>query len=244
MITVYGSNVKNVDQLKGINMERPKRAGAYWQGIPHHDLTSALIDEVNSRGWKITEQAYAVSKDKADLAGAFTLEVKGLEAPEGQSLSLGFLTSNAMRRSLKMVVGTKVACCNNGMATGEIVLHKKHTSGFNLFKEIEEACDAYLIKAATIADTVKSLREQEIGEDDVDSILMEAGRSKLMPWSRIGAVDAEYRKPTYAEHGTGTSWALLNAFTHTVKRNPPQQQMEQMNRFRAMLPTTELALAS
>ena len=58
-----------------------------------------------------------------------------------------------------------------------------------------------------------------------------------MPWSRIGAVDKEYRQPTFAEHGRGTSWALLNAFTYTVKRNPALKQMEQMNRFRELLPT-------
>jgi hypothetical protein len=174
MITVYGNNVTNIDELKSITMQRPARAGAYWQGIPHHDLVSGLVDEINSRGWGITQQSFAVSKDKADLAGAFTLKINGLEAPEGQSLSLGFLTSNAMRRSLTMVVGTTVHICNNGMATGEIVMQRKHTTGFDLFSEIEYSLDQYKDKAANIATTVASLRQQELTEDDSDSILMEA----------------------------------------------------------------------
>jgi len=83
---------------------------------------------------------------------------------------------------------------------------------------------------------VEDLRNNKLRPAQADEILMEAGRNRLMPWSRIGAVDKEYRNPTFAEHGRDTSWALLNAFTHTVKRNPPIEQMNQMNRFRALLP--------
>lgn len=237
MITVFGANT-NLNDLNRIPLQRPAKAGAYWQGIPHGALASALIDEIGTRGWGIADQRFAVSKDKADLAGAFTLDIKGLDAPEGQSLSLGFLTSNMMRRSLLLVVGTNVTVCNNGMATGEIVMQRKHTHGFQLFGEIEAALDQYVTKARGIGDVVTSLRERELSPVESDKILMDAGRSRLMPWSRIGAVDKEYRNPTFAEHGRDTSWALLNAFTHTVKRNPPIEQMNQMNRFRALLPTS------
>ena len=65
---------------------------------------------------------------------------------------------------------------------------------------------------------------------------MEAGRQRLMPWSRIGKVDAEYRKPTFAEHGQGPRYALLQAFTNQVKQNAPLTQMTSMDRFRGLLP--------
>jgi len=235
MITVYGANTSLAD-LNRIPLQRPAKAGAYWQGIPHGALASALVDEIGTRGWVIKGQRFAVSKDKADLAGAFTLDIKGLDAPEGQELSLGFLTSNMMRRSLLLVVGTNVVVCNNGMATGEIVMQRKHTHGFQLFGEIEAALDQYVAKARGINEVVEDLRNNKLRPAQADEILMEAGRNRLMPWSRIGAVDKEYRNPTFAEHGRDTSWALLNAFTHTVKRNPPIEQMNQMNRFRALLP--------
>ena len=235
MITVFGANT-TLEDLQRIPLERPPKAGAYWEGVPHGALVNTLSDEIRSRGWNITDQKFSLSKDKGDLVGAFGLEIKGVDAPEGQTLSLGFTTSNMMRMSLKLLVGTQVTVCLNGMATGEIVMQRKHTHGFNMFQEIESSLDQYIPRAQKINHIVKSFQECEISDKVTDRILMEAGRSRLMPWSRIGAVDKEYRKPTFAEHGKGTSWALLNAFTHTVKRNPPLQQMDQMNKFRELLP--------
>jgi len=238
MITVYGANTR-LNDLTNIKLQRPEKAGKYWQGIHHSRLAITLVNEINSRGWEITESRFSLSKDEADLAGAFSLKIDDIEAPEGMDLSLGFLTSNAMRKALTMVVGANVQVCNNGMATGEIVMQKKHTSGFSLVEEVRQSLDHYEIRAKLIGGTVKSLRQCEISDTKTDEILMQAGRDGLMPWSRIGAVDKEYRKPTFAEHGRGTSWALLNAFTYTVKRNPALKQMEQMNRFRQLLPTYE-----
>lgn len=235
MITVYGANITAAD-LNHVRLDRPAKAGNYWEGIQHGTLVSAFSDEIRSRGWKITDERFSLSKDKADLAGAFGLEIEGVDPPEGQTLSIGFMTSNAMRISTKVLVGTNVTVCHNGLATGEIVMQKKHTHGFNLFQEIEYSLDQYIPKARKINHIVTGLQEAELSPTNADEILMEAGRNRLMPWSRIGAVDKEYRNPTFAEHGTGTSWALLNAFTHTVKRNPPMQQMEQMNKFRELLP--------
>ena len=237
MITVYGANTK-VEDLRTIPLDKPEKAGAYWQGIQHGRLVDVISQQISNRGWSITESRFSLSKDRADLAGAFKLHLPNVETPEGMNLSLGFVTSNAMRKSLKMVVGAVVQVCNNGMATGEIVMQKKHTSGFSLSDEINESLNQYQTRASMIQETVQALRETEISNEQSDQILMEAGRQRLMPFSRIGAVDKEYRKPTFAEHGRGTSWALLNAFTYIVKKNPAQQQMEQMNRFRELLPTT------
>jgi hypothetical protein len=236
MITVFGANT-TLEDLQRIPLVRPPKAGAYWQGVPHGALVNTLSDEIRSRGWTITDQKFSLSKDKGDLVGAFGLKIKGVDAPEGQSLSLGFITSNMMRVSLKLLVGTNVAVCSNGMATGEIVMQRKHTHGFNMIQEIEYSLDQYIPRAHKINHIVEGLQETVLSSTRSDEILMEAGRNRLMPWSRIGAVDKEYRNPTFAEHGKDTSWALLNAFTHTVKRNPPLQQMEQMNRFRELLPS-------
>ena len=232
MITVFGANTTAND----LNLDRPAKAGNYWEGIQHGTLVTAFQDEIRSRGWKITEERFSLSKDKADLAGAFSLEIEEVTPPEGQTLSIGFITSNAMRIATKVLVGANVTVCRNGLATGEIVMQKKHTHGFNLFQEIEHSLDQYIPKAQKINHIVKSFQECEISSTNVDRVLMEAGRKRLMPWSRIGSVDKEYRNPTFAEHGKGTSWALLNSFTHPVKRNPPMQQMEQMNSFRELLP--------
>lgn len=240
MITVYGQNTK-LGQLADVEMVRPDEAGKRWQGVPHTDLAHTIINEVDSRGWGLGKMSFSLSKDQADLAGAFELFIPDLPAPEGQTFSLGVLSSNMRRRSLHITVGTNVTVCNNGMCTGEIILNKHHTKGLNLTESIEVALDDYLFSARRVEKMVEGLRARNITETEAEHVLMQAGRQGLMPWSRIGKVDKEYRAPTFADHDERTSWGLLNAFTHIAKANPIHNQMSDINDFRQLLPTIAAA---
>lgn len=242
MISVYGANV-TLEQLHEVEVRRPEFAGAQWEGFQHGELVDIMVDEIRSRKWKINDMKFSLSKDEADLAGAFDISIPSLPQIPGQEYSLGFLTSNMQRRALKMVVGTTVRCCTNGMATGEIVLNLKHTSSNLDFlcDEIGNAAGRYLEKAREIPMLVERMRERSLNTAEASDLLMQAGHAKLLPWARIGMVDNEFRNPTFAEHGKGTSWALLNAFTYVVKEQNPMGQMDRMNRFREMLP---LAMAA
>lgn len=233
---VCDSNIQQ-EQLHDIQLARPKKAGRVWQGVQHGELVDALSDEIMSRpGWNITDRKFSLSNDEADLAGAFELEVQGIDAPKDMKLSLGFITSNAMRRSLKLVVGTRVLVCNNGMATGEVLMQRKHTVNFDIYEELEYAVDAYTERAQRIPKLVEGLRSRNLTERESDTILLNAGRAGIMPWSRIGQVDEEYRKPTFADHDERTSFGMLQAFTHIVKKSPELMQMDMMNQFRETLP--------
>tara|TARA_R110002020_G_scaffold115383_1_gene265294 strand:- start:2258 stop:3016 length:759 start_codon:yes stop_codon:yes gene_type:complete len=235
MITVYDANTK-LEDLHHIPLRRPEKAGLRWQGIPHGALAKSLIAAIEKRGWEVKDTKFSVSPNETEMAGALDLKINDVKLPEGMSLSLGILTSNAMKRSLIMVAGANVACCLNGMATGQIVMRRKHTIGFNLENEIQDSLDNYRQQVSWTNQVVADLRETELPQGRADRVLMEAGRQRLMPWSRIGKVDKEYRNPTFAEHGKGTSWALLQAFTYHVKKNSPLTQMTSMNRFRGLLP--------
>ena len=242
MISVYGANI-TLDELHEVKVVRPEFAGRQWEGFQHGELVDIIVDEIKSRGWRVNEMKFSLSQDKADLAGAFDITIPKLPQIPGQEYSLGFLTSNMQRRALKMVVGTTVKCCTNGMATGEIVLNLKHTSSNvdYLCDEIGGAAGRYFEKAREIPVLVERMRERSLNQAEAADLLMQAGHAKLLPWAKIGAVDSEFRNPTFAEHGKNTSWALLNAFTYTVKEQNPMGQMDRMNRFREMLP---LAMAA
>jgi hypothetical protein len=236
MITVFGKNV-GLDDLP-TTVERPARARSRWMGIPHRKLADELIQEVTSRGWEVTESRFALSgKDNSECCGALELRIPGVAVSENMSLSLGIITSNAMRRPLKLYAGAVVRVCTNGLATGEIIMKRKHTNGLLLRQELPEVIDEYLWAARKVRAVETKLRETELAPAQAEHALLEAGRQGLMPWSRLGQVDHEYRHPRFEEHGTGTAWALVNAFTWVVKQNPPLQQLAQMNAFR------ELALA-
>jgi len=242
MISVLGKNI-TLEELHAVELKRPDFAGQRWQGFQHGELVDIIVDEINSRKWKVNEMKFTLSEDQADLAGAFDISIPALPSIPGQEYSLGFLTSNAQRRALKMVVGTKVLCCTNGMATGEIVLNLKHTHTNEdiLCDAIGGAASRYLEKAREIPAMIERLRQRELPQAQASDLLMQAGHAKLLPWARIGKVDEEFRHPTFAEHGKNTSWSLLNAFTYVVKEQNPLSQMDRMNRFREMLPLADAA---
>ena len=245
MITVYDNNTTLAD-LPRTEVERPSigkyTAGRCWKGIAHGKLADGVIAGVESRGWTVTDSKFSLQRNAMDLVGAFNLMIPELELPEGQSMSLGLVASNGMTKATRIYVGTEVAVCHNGMATGQVVMNRRKTINFNMCEEITRSLDGYFQQAIGVKNTVKCLRETELSPDRADAILMAAGRNKLMPWNRISKVDAEYRKPTFAEHGLGTAWALLNAFTYVAKETPVAKQMDQINRFRQTLPIIDAEL--
>lgn len=245
MISVYGANI-TLEQLHEVEVKRPEFAGDRWCGFQHGELVDIIVDEIRSRSWKVNDMKFSLSQDQADLAGAFDISIPNLPQIPGQEYSLGFLTSNMQRTALKMVVGTTVRCCTNGMATGEIVLNLKHTNTNTdaLCDEIGGAATRYFEKAREIPLLVERMRERTLNVAEASDLLMQAGHAKLMPWARIGQVDSEFRNPTFGEHGKGTSWALLNAFTYIVKAQNPMGQMDRMNRFRELLPLAEMPAAA
>ena len=237
MITVHGANITRAE-LSKIKPVTPENAGRRWCAIPHGKLLYAIRREVLSRGWEIKEQLLSTARDGADMAGALLIEkVRGVRVVPGTSLAIGFLHSNARRKAVQLTVGASVTCCANGLCTGNILLNRVHDHTIDLSAEIKCAVDGYVEAAARIPNIVRGLKEHGLAPDEASEILMEAGRKRLVGWAAIGRVDVEYRRPTFAEHGRNTSWALLNAFTYAARANiAATRQMEVYNTFRQILP--------
>lgn len=238
MITVCGKGA-TLDELRTIEVLPPKNAGKRWRGIQHGEMVDTIKNDIIDRGWLIEDEKYTLAADGADCAGALQLKnVTNLVAPEGLELSLGFLNSNTRRKALQLTVGADVLCCTNGMCTGSILLSRVHDHTVNLSTEINDAIGRYSNEAKNIPKIVQNLRETEVSPEQASEILMEVGRARWgVGWATVGRVDAEYRNPTFAEHGRNTSWALLNAFTYAARPNiAPIHQMETFNKFRDLLP--------
>ncbi len=242
MIHVCGNNT-TIEDLRQIPLVRPVDAGGRWKGIQHGELVDLIVADVEDRGWVLGESQFSVSNNGADMAGALSLAIPKMRRTEGLVLGLGILTSNNRHRALSLFVGGTVSVCTNGLTTGEIVLHRQHTRCLDLRKQIQTALDYYTMAAWRIPKVVAGLRERELTEQEHEHVLMEAGRRGFMPWSRLGDVDWEYYRPRFGgEFGEGNSWAMLNAFSWVAKRNPPRRQMEQIDGFRKLLPTTYTAV--
>lgn len=234
MITVYGANV-TLDELRDIPVERPANAGGTWRGIQHGELVDTLVDECRCRGWVVGDMQFSLAREKADLVGAVDVTIPDLIVPDGITTGIGFMTSNARRKALRMYVGGTVQVCHNGLATGSIVLTKKHSRNTDLPDEIKRGLDRYLVAAKAIPAAVAELKEKPLTDRRAVDIVAQAGDKEFMPKKHLWDVIREYHHPTHPEHGEGTGWALLNAFTMIVKRNPANRQMSQTDGFRQLI---------
>jgi len=237
MITVYNGSW-TLPRVRAIPLAIPEHAGSRWKGIQHGELVDPILFEVNKRGWDVPDMKFAVGGDGSQLAAAFDIKMPKLDSPEGTSFALGLITDNSRHRALRLYAGATIAVCNNGLATGEIILQRRHTTGFNLRENLTHAMDDYLAASRNTANVIEGLRNRKLRNDQYEHLLIEAGRQDMMPWSRLADVDKEYTTPRFGDaFGSENSWSLLNAFTWVAKRNPPMKQMDQINRFRDLLPT-------
>lgn len=238
MITVIGKGATLTD-IRKIEPATPPDAGSRWQPIPHIALIDSIKADAGRRNWEITASQFARNESGSTLAGAFTFKrIEGLPTLPGMSYSLGFINSNDRRKALKLTVGAHIKCCANGLCTGTVLIKRLHDHTVNdLSSIIGEAIDEYSKKAANIPDMVSALQKRPLLDSEASHALVTAARAKLIGWAAVGRVYQEYQRPKFEEHGRGTSWSLLNAFTYAARRNVnPTRQMEAYDEFRQLLP--------
>jgi len=237
VIVIKGSaKPVTVSSLRKVKIDRPDWAKSQWKGILHSEMVDTLIGGIQKKGWTIpSEPALYLSRQGADLFGGIPVTIPKAKLPKGIQLSIGLINSNSGRSVIKIAIGATVTVCGNGMVTGEILLKKRHTKGLNLQEEIWEALEQYHSGALKVGDEVDQMRTVELDDFQKDSLLMQAGRSRLMPWSRIGRVDKEYNSPRFDDFRPRTMWSLFNAFTYVVKMDPPHRQMDEIYKFRNLL---------
>lgn len=229
------------EQLEKVELVRPDNAGAYWQGVPHHRLVDTIASEVEHRGIEIKNEEWHLFGNNARLVGKMDLVVPNAILPEGMTFSLGILHGNDLSHALRFAVGACVFVCSNGIVTGDFIVKKRHTLNFDLDDVVCEGIDRYMEEVNQLDGFVRHLKETPMLAAETDRVLMEAGRQKLLPWSRIGNVDREFREPIFSDFGKHRkdAWGLYNAFTYTIQKSRPQKQIKSMVLFRDILMPVE-----
>lgn len=236
MITSTKEHGATLTELKAIPLVVPEWASNRWQGIQHGELVETIHTQLNQHDIRVLDEGwYPSGRDFQRLNGSMSLELPGIEPMEGTAFSLGVQHSNLGDHALKFAVGAKIFICSNGMVVGDYAVKRRHTIGLDLMESIGIGIKTYINRAKEVPVVAQKMRETEMEDDTVDHALMAAGREGLISWSRVGQVDAEYRKPTFADHNEQTAWGLYNAFTYTIQKMPPQYHIKGLNRFREIL---------
>jgi len=225
-----------IHELEKIPVVRQHWLKDRWQGIQHGELVNTIHEVLDSRKVSVLSEGwYPSGHDLGRLHGQLELSIPGKTAVNGTSFSLGIQHSNLGDHALKFAVGAKIFICSNGMVVGDYAVKRKHTIGVDLISIIQHGVDVYINRVSEVSETIDCMRTIELDVPTVDKALMQAGRDGLMSWSRIGQVDEEYNKPTFADHNEKTAWGLYNAFTYVLQKMPPQYHLNSMNQFRKIL---------
>jgi hypothetical protein len=231
MITI--KNPVSIRELREVKFKKPKTRGSYWQGMPHINLVEILTDAIVKREWEILKIEIALSKDTQDMTFAFTIHIPKIKLPEEHDLSLGIITSNARRFSMRFYWGV-INPEGIGMLLGEIESGKKHTTSFDLASEIFNILNLLHNRAKKANSRISDLVESKLDLIMQHSIVCEAGERQMLPWSRIG--QARELMGISNNHPTANAWKMYECFCRIVQKSPVFKQMEQMNLFRKLIP--------
>lgn len=222
MLTAHEQKV--IDRLKKTGIPPPtdarfaNGAGKAWKGLPHSHLIEALLTEGKSRGISFVPSLH-LSPSEGILAAS-------LQAGEQM---LGVLNDNTRRHSLRIYVGTALPQEYPVPLTRRILA--KHTKGVSAQEVARETVEVLLADYSVSRQQRQEMRQRPVTTDlESNRVLMQAGRLGLMPWSRVGRVDALF------SNTDGSYWDLLQSFARIAALNPPTKQMEQVWRFASLLP--------
>ena len=220
-----------------------------WEGIQHKDFVDAVGMGCEKLGMPVDKERtkWGISECGSDLFGyvRFHQDVQGKPTSVAKYFSdtveptIGLRHSNRGRFSAQGTIGGSVFVCDNLAITGTVVFKRKHTTHnvANLVDDIRMGLVDYILGLPALNQMVEGLQEAMLSDTQVSKLYLEAGRSKLLPWSHLGQVDEYWQRPThdaFAKDGY-TGWRMYNAINTVAKKYNPARQMDIVKKAEAII---------
>ena len=220
-----------------------------WAGLQHADFAEAVEVGCNKLGMPLDMERskWGVSEDGSDLFGLvkFRQSVDGKPTSvsryfnEDVEPSMGLRHSNRGKFSAQATCGGSVMVCDNLAITGTIVIRQKHTTHnmANIVDNVRIGLVDYILGLPRLTNMVEELKSACLTDQHVSQLYLEAGRSKLLPWSHLGMIDQYWQNPTHDvfKNGGYTGWRMYNAINTVAKKYNPNRQMEIVKKSEALI---------
>lgn len=244
MLMLEGNEPLTRDELARIPTPPATRTH---QPVGHADVANAVMEIAHRRGFKPIEEHWMIQGGalypepgiRVPLHGARMfgtvdfepdaelLRQVGVPAlPETLVPSIGIRNSHDKSFSLSVLCGARVVVCANGMMVGEYHIRRKHTSGINLFEQIEMAMDAFVRCTGAIVNQVRELSLAALDERHANHLVVEAAREGAFSSSQILDIVRGYQEPQHEEFQPRNRWSLYNACTEVMKKQSPARQSD------------------
>ena len=179
-----------------------------WAGLQHADFAEALEVGCHRLGMPVDleRSKWGVSDDGSDLFGLvkFKEEVDGKPSTVAPYFTDDVVPSMGIRHS-------------NVPNIERIVVDN-----------VRVGLVDYILGLPRLTDMVEGLKASCLTDQHVSQLYLEAGRTKLLPWSHLGMVDDYWQKPTHDVFTKGgyTGWRMYNAINTVAKKYNPNRQMD------------------
>lgn len=232
------SRIVTLDDLR--KLPDPKPIGNYHVPVRHDLLVSEIEKQVEQAGYVIRREQLAInggmhSGDR--IFGTLDLTPMSTTAKLGtvQGRAVGFRHGNDGSMALGMVAGERVFVCDNMMFSGDaVVMHRKHTKGFDLQRDVAEAMDRLVDRFIDLDALVEKMQNEALPDRTAEAVIYDAFmRSDVMALRHMPEVHDWYfgaaeenAAETITDVAPRSAWGLYNAFTRVIRGFEPHRTQE------------------
>ncbi len=192
-----------------------------WHPVPHIDVIKAVTEVVRAHQWDIESERFGLASEGQKLFGV--MEITCSSFPEWHRC-IGIRNSHDKSLAVGLSAGIVVLVCSNLAFGGTRLINRKHTSRIDLNELIARAVTTLEDDFLTTETVCEDLKDAFLENDnEARSCIVRAAELGVINSSDILPVYREYKDPSHDEFRHPTRWSLLNAFTETVKKYPPQR---------------------
>lgn len=199
-------------------VETPERTKT-WVPIPHDRLLELVERTLEFGGFKVVQEAHALSRDGDRYFGLMQVEPKRGKKDGDSGTVAGVRNSHDKSFPAGLVLGDAPFVCDNLVFSGEVKLARKHTRHVerDLPNLVDRAVGKLLDLRYVAGQRTESYRAAEIDDRDAHHLLIQAVDARVVANSKIPKVLGEWRSPSHEEFAARTVWSFFNAFTSVMK---------------------------
>ncbi len=210
--------------------------------VPYGRFVEEVELHVPRFGLRIQSEAFALAREGAQMFGVLTC-TNGHGAAD-YALAVGLRSSYDRSLAVSMCSGSRCFICDNLAFSGEVTMHRKHTS--HVFRDLPDLIYRMLSQVSSMRERIDgeiaAMKVRELPPAHAHHLMVEAVKASVLPASRLPKVIEAWEEPRHEEFKERTAWSLFNAFTEVQKAAGPRAQMEESLRLTQLF-RRELQLA-
>lgn len=217
------SKMMSLEELQALPM--PQARGRMHKPIHPHTLISEVKRGVEGHGMEVVRSEFVMNPKETRLFGVMDFAPTDDQKTLGRTWSMGIVSSTDSSVKLKLPAGGRIFICDNLMATGDVVVMRKHTIGFDLQAEIAQMTGRVISFCKTGDLLVQRQEKLALPDHEAFSIVGDALIQDFMPASAVREAGQIYARAEYEDLKPRTLWGLHNAFTRQVQKLAPASQL-------------------